>query len=45
MTYASGDTNKDGKLDLDETWMFTCSTPLQRDTVNVAEAAGGSWRT
>ncbi len=40
VTYASGDTNKDGKLDLDETWVFTCTTPLQRDTVNVAEARG-----
>lgn len=40
VTYASGDANEDGKLDLDETWIFTCSTPLQRDTVNVAQARG-----
>ena len=35
VTYVSGDTNDDGYLDLDETWIYTASTQLYDDTTNV----------
>lgn len=38
--YGSGDTNADGELGFDETWVFNCTTALASDTVNVAEAFG-----
>jgi uncharacterized repeat protein (TIGR01451 family) len=42
--YVSGDTNNDGKLDLNETWIFTKNytipTPQTDDVVNTATACG-----
>jgi uncharacterized repeat protein (TIGR01451 family) len=35
-----GDANGDGLLDLDETWRFTCSRALIKDTTNTATAYG-----
>ena len=36
----SGDTNANALLDLAETWIFSCSTPLTVDTTNTATATG-----
>ena len=36
----TGDVNGDGRLDLSETWYFTCSRPLATDTTNTATAYG-----
>ena len=33
-TYVSGDTNVDNKIDLKETWTYTCSQVLQETTTN-----------
>jgi Prealbumin-like fold domain len=38
VTYLGGDEGDDGVLDLDETWVFECSTSLMTDTTNVATA-------
>jgi uncharacterized repeat protein (TIGR01451 family) len=36
----SGDTNSDNKLDLNETWIYTCQTNLTQTTTNVVVATG-----
>jgi hypothetical protein len=37
--YQSGDDDLDGKLDIDETWVCTCSDPAEADDfTNTAEA-------
>ncbi len=38
--YTSGDTNSDSKLDITETWIFTCKAILNETTKNVATATG-----
>jgi uncharacterized repeat protein (TIGR01451 family) len=38
VTYISGDTNSDSKLDPTETWTYTCSTNLTATTTNTALA-------
>ena len=40
VTYQSGDTNGDNKLQTTETWTFTCSMPITVATTNVAVASG-----
>ncbi len=37
---ASGDTNNDGKLDVNETWVHTCSTTLTETHTNTVVATG-----
>ena len=37
---ASGDTNADGKLDMNETWVYTCATTLEKTHTNTAIATG-----
>lgn len=39
-TYQSGDANNDSKLDLSETWTYTCTQNLTASTTNVATATG-----
>jgi hypothetical protein len=36
----SGDTNNNSRLDLAETWIYTCKTNLVTNTVNTAKASG-----
>jgi len=36
----SGDTNNDSKLDLNETWVYTCATTLQATHTNIVTATG-----
>jgi len=36
----SGDTNNDNKLDLNETWIYTCQSNLTQTTTNVVVATG-----
>ena len=38
--FVSGDTNGDARLDLDETWTYTCTMVLTKTTVNYAVARG-----
>ena len=38
--YISGDTNGDSKLDVTETWIYTCQTKLTKTTVNTVTASG-----
>lgn len=38
MTYVSGDTDNDSKLDHTETWVYTCQTGLDKTTTNTAIA-------
>ncbi len=38
--YISGDTNEDSKLDINETWTYTCSAKLTKTTVNTITASG-----
>lgn len=40
ITLISGDTNGDSKLDVSETWVYTCSTNLTKTTTNVVTATG-----
>ncbi|MDO8260678.1 MAG: ice-binding family protein [Candidatus Magasanikbacteria bacterium] len=40
MKYISGDTNTDSKLDVNETWKYTCSATLTKTTTNTAIARG-----
>jgi uncharacterized repeat protein (TIGR01451 family) len=40
VTYISGDTNGDSKLDTSETWTYTCSTNLTKTTTNTVVATG-----
>ncbi|HVA85453.1 MAG TPA: hypothetical protein VNF73_03930 [Candidatus Saccharimonadales bacterium] len=35
VTFSGGDTNNDGKLDLSETWVYTCTTTVSKDTTNI----------
>jgi uncharacterized repeat protein (TIGR01451 family) len=38
--YISGDTNGDSKLDITETWTYTCSANLAKTTVNTVTVSG-----
>ncbi len=40
VTYVSGDTNSNDKLDIGETWTFNCTATLTETTTNVATATG-----
>jgi uncharacterized repeat protein (TIGR01451 family) len=40
VSYVSGDTNNDSKLDTTETWVYTCKTKLTKTTTNTAIASG-----
>ncbi|MCX6739696.1 MAG: ice-binding family protein [Candidatus Parcubacteria bacterium] len=40
LTFISGDTNSDSKLDVTETWTYTCSKNLTQTTTNTATASG-----
>ena len=40
VSYISGDTNNDLKLDTTETWIYTCQTNLTSTTTNTAVATG-----
>ena len=40
VTFISGDTNGDSKLDPSETWTYTCETNLTSTTTNTARATG-----
>ena len=40
MNYISGDTNNNSKLDIAETWTYTCQTKLLATTTNTATASG-----
>ncbi len=40
LTYVSGDTNGDGKLDITETWVYTCEVNLTQTTTNTVTAEG-----
>jgi uncharacterized repeat protein (TIGR01451 family) len=40
MKYISGDANNNSKLDLTETWTYTCQTKLLKTTTNTATASG-----
>ena len=40
ISYITGDTNGDSKLDSSETWMYTCRTNLMQTTTNTAVATG-----
>jgi len=40
MKYISGDINKDSKLDITETWLYTCTTNLTKTTTNTATVTG-----
>jgi len=42
VTYVSGDTNSNGKLDPGELWKYTCVTTLSTTTTNTAIATGYS---
>jgi uncharacterized repeat protein (TIGR01451 family) len=42
VTYVSGDTNGNGKLDPHESWKYTCTTTLRATTTNTATAIGYS---
>lgn len=40
ITLISGDTNADGRLDVNETWVYTCSTTLAETHTNIVTATG-----
>lgn len=40
MKYISGDTNKNSKLETNETWVYTCRANLTKTTTNTAAAEG-----
>lgn len=40
ITFISGDTNTDDKLDLNETWVYTCDTTLSETHTNTITAVG-----
>jgi len=42
MKYISGDTNANSKLDVTETWIYTCRTNLTQTTLNTATAEGSA---
>jgi len=39
VSYVSGDTNTDGRLDVDETWIYTATTVLCENTTNTVEVS------
>jgi len=41
-TFVSGDTNSNGLLDTNETWMYTCKTNVQISTASVATVKGNA---
>jgi len=40
VTYDSGDENANALLDLDESWIFSCTMLISEETINVAVASG-----
>ncbi len=40
VTYISGDANLNSRLDVNETWTYTCSTNITNNTVNTVTASG-----
>lgn len=40
ITLISGDTNTDARLDVNETWVYTCSTTLTKTHTNIITATG-----
>ena len=40
VTFVSGDTNGDSKLDLTESWTYTCTAQITEDTTNIGVATG-----
>ena len=40
MTFVGGDTDGDAKLDLTESWTFTCTAQIIADTTNIGVATG-----
>jgi len=42
MQYISGDVNGDSKLDINETWTYTCSGNLSKTTTNTAIVSGNA---
>jgi type VI secretion system secreted protein VgrG len=40
VSYVSGDTNGDSKLDMTETWKYRCTTTLSQTTTNTVTATG-----
>lgn len=42
LTYVSGDTNKNSELDINESWIYTCTQTLSKTTTNTATAHGSS---
>ncbi len=40
--YVSGDTDGDSKLDVNETWVYTCQASLTTSTTNTATASGNA---
>lgn len=40
VNYISGDTNRNSKLDMTETWTYTCRTNLAKTTTNIVSASG-----
>jgi hypothetical protein len=40
VTFDSGDTDGDGRLDIGETWLFTCDATITETTTNTAQAFG-----
>jgi len=40
LNYISGDANNDSKLDINETWIYTCQINLSKTTTNTAVASG-----
>ena len=40
VAYVSGDTDGDDKLDLTESWTFTCTAEITEDTTNIGVATG-----
>lgn len=43
ITLISGDTNANDRLDVDETWVYTCSTTLSETHTNIVTATGWGW--
>ena len=40
VSFESGDANNDNVLDLSESWIYTCSTPVSSDLTNIATVMG-----
>lgn len=43
ITLISGDANADSRLDMNETWVYTCSTTLTKTHTNIVTATGWGW--